>query len=123
MKTLTIGIMCVVQWIICFINFGCACLNDPVTTPMYFDLKPCDIVKLEQKVLLSGDGESAYRLYLYYKLGFIPDESLASYWLQKAGKLGNEKALHTLELRKTEPEKRKDTSSENTGEETVDPFN
>jgi len=122
MQRVAIEAILVCHCILWLSTVGCSGSDEPVTTPTYFDLKPREVVELKRRALSFNDGEAAYRLHLYYELGFAYDESLSMYWLQKAGELGNERALHNLRVRKTEAENHQAHSSENTGQETTDPF-
>jgi hypothetical protein len=75
-------------------------LNDNhVTFPVYSDRALRDIAKYQKEALLSGDGEAAYRLYLYYRVGGMIDDARAAYWLQKSGENGYGEALHELGLK------------------------
>ena len=92
-------VLCVAQCVsVSFLNSGCR-RSDEESTPSYFTLAPCDIVKYQRSALLSGDGEAAYRLFFHHEFGFVFDEIRGTYWLRKSGELGHEDALHTLAAR------------------------
>lgn len=69
-----------------------------VTRLVYFDLTAGDVAKYQRQAIGLGDGEAAYRLYLYYQIGCVIDDARAIYWLRKSGVLGYGEALHELNL-------------------------
>lgn len=75
--------------------------NNHVILPLYSDRSLRDIAKCQQTTLLSGDGETAYRLYLHYRVECMINNTRSAFWLHKSGEAGYKEALNELNLMET----------------------